>query len=102
MDWSRASLDLVSVPSPGGQKTGPNPTDRGKSGSKCHLMVDRNGVPLTVRHSAANVHDSKMLEEAVDAVRPTVGHGAALNDHPIARRSFALTKATISRAAKRP
>jgi IS5 family transposase len=58
---------------PGDQKTGPNPTDRGKSGSKRHLVVDRNGVPLTVRQSAANVHDSKMLEEAVDAARPIHG-----------------------------
>ncbi len=36
-------------------------------------MVDRNGVPLAVRHTAANVHDSKMLEEAVDAIRPIRG-----------------------------
>ena len=33
-------------------------------------MVDRRGVPLAVSHSAANVHDSKMLEETVDAIRP--------------------------------
>lgn len=33
-------------------------------------MVDRNGVPLAVIHTAANVHDSKALEEAVDAVSP--------------------------------
>jgi len=33
-------------------------------------MVDRRGVPLAVRHTAANVHDSKMLEEMVDAVEP--------------------------------
>jgi IS5 family transposase len=26
-----------------------------------------------VRHTAANVHDSKMLEEAVDAIRPVSG-----------------------------
>ncbi|GHE74669.1 hypothetical protein GCM10018771_65900 [Streptomyces cellulosae] len=34
---------------PGGKRgplTGPNPTDRGKSGSKIHLITDRNGVPL--------------------------------------------------------
>lgn len=62
IDWSRASLDSAVIPAPGGQKTGPNPTDRGKKGSKRHLMVDRNGIPLTVRHSAADVHDSKMLE----------------------------------------
>ena len=33
-------------------------------------MVDREGVPLCVIHSAANVHDSKVLEEAVDAIEP--------------------------------
>ncbi len=36
-------------------------------------MVDRNGIPLAVEHSAANVHDSKMLEETVDAIRPIHG-----------------------------
>ena len=36
-------------------------------------MVDGSGVPLAVGHSAANVHDSKMLEEQVDAVRPIRG-----------------------------
>src|SRR5919112_1892777 len=54
----------------GGQKTGPNPTDKGKSGSKRHIVVDRNGIALAVIHSAANVHDSKVLEEAVDAIEP--------------------------------
>jgi len=54
----------------GGEKTGPNPTDRGKQGSKRHLVVDKGGVPLAVRHTAANMHDSKMLEEMVDAVEP--------------------------------
>ncbi len=33
-------------------------------------MVDRNGVLLAVVHTAANVHDSKVLEEAVDAIEP--------------------------------
>ncbi len=36
-------------------------------------MVDRNGIPLAVEHSAPNVHDSKMLEETVDAIRPIHG-----------------------------
>src|SRR5262249_6875947 len=34
-----------------GADTGPNPTDRGKAGSKHHLMVDRAGVPLACRVS---------------------------------------------------
>ena len=70
IDWSRASLDSASVAAPGGgEKTGPNPTDRGKRGSKRHLVVDRRGIPLAVEQSAANVHDSQMLEAALDALR---------------------------------
>jgi transposase len=34
-------------------------------------MVDGEGVPLAVRHSAANTHDSRLLEEMVDALRAT-------------------------------
>jgi transposase len=54
----------------GGRRTGPNPTDKGKAGSKRHVVADRGGVPLAVVLSAANVHDSKVLEEAVDAIEP--------------------------------
>ena len=61
--------------SPGGLKTGPNPTDRGKSGTKHHLLVDRKGTPLTVTQSGANVHDSMVFEEVVDAVKPIKGAG---------------------------
>jgi transposase len=74
IDWSRASVDSISVRAKrGGADTGPNPVDRGKLGSKYHLAVDRTGVPLAVRLSAANVHDSKLLEPLVDAIPPIVG-----------------------------
>jgi IS5 family transposase len=33
-------------------------------------VVDREGIPLSMIHTAANVHDSKVLEEAVDAISP--------------------------------
>ena len=55
---------------PGGEKAGPNPTDRGKLASKRHLVVDRGGVPLAMKLTAANVHDSNMLEAMLDAVSP--------------------------------
>jgi len=72
IDWSRASIDSISVRAKrGGEHTGPNPTDRGKAGSKYHFLVDRHGVPLAVQLTAANVHDSKLLAPLVDAVRPT-------------------------------
>jgi transposase len=71
IDWTRASLDSTSVRAKrGGEHTGPNPVDRGKAGSKFHLLVDRQGIPLAVLPSAANVHDSKLLEPLVDAVPP--------------------------------
>lgn len=79
IDWSRASIDGSTVASPpGGQETGPNPTDRGKLGSKRHIIVDARGIPLVVLVSGANRHDSKMFEPCVDAL-PAV---AGLQGHP--------------------
>ena len=53
-----------------GAKTGPNPTDRGKNGSKRHLITDARGTPLAIAHTAANVHDSQMAVPLVDAIPP--------------------------------
>jgi hypothetical protein len=41
-----------------GELTGPNPTDRGKPGSKRHVLVDAGGIPLAFVLTSANVHDS--------------------------------------------
>jgi transposase len=38
----------VSAVEKGGELTGPNPADRGKAGSKAHLLCDANGLPLHV------------------------------------------------------
>jgi hypothetical protein len=74
LDWSRASLDSLSVRAQAGAcLTGPNPTDRGKAGSKYHLLVERGGIPLAVGLSAANTHDSVLLEAIVDSVAPVKG-----------------------------
>jgi transposase len=54
----------------GGEATGKDPTNRGKLGTKRHLVVDRHGVPLAVTVSGANLHDSKALEQTVDAIPP--------------------------------
>lgn len=39
--------------------------DRGKPGSKMHILSDANGLPLVVGISAANVHDSLALKPMV-------------------------------------
>jgi hypothetical protein len=57
----------------GGKQTGPNPVDRGKPGSKYHLMLDSTGIPLAIRLSAANAHDATQLLPLVDAIPPIVG-----------------------------
>lgn len=53
-----------------GQLAGPNPTDRGKKGSKIHLLVDRRGLPLSIGISAANLHDSQALIPLVRGIPP--------------------------------
>ena len=43
------------------EAVGPNPTDRGKNGSKRNLLVDANGIPLSLVATGANRHDSAVL-----------------------------------------
>jgi transposase len=57
----------------GGERTGPNPADRGKPGSKYHVVVDRTGIPLAVRLSAAGTHDATQLIPLLDAIPPIIG-----------------------------
>lgn len=68
IDWEWQAGDTKLFPAPlGGEKTGPNPTDLGKCGSKRHLLVDGNGAPLALHVSAANRHDVKGLTALLDA-----------------------------------
>ncbi len=56
--WEWQSIDSGIRPAPlGGGKTGRNPTDRGKSGSKIHILVDEQGAPLALHLTGANEHD---------------------------------------------
>lgn len=45
----------------GGELTGPNPVDRGKLGTKYHVVVSTKGIPLGAIPSAANVHDTRLF-----------------------------------------
>ncbi|WP_242419890.1 transposase, partial [Frankia sp. CpI1-P] len=48
--------------------TGPNPVDRGKAGSKIHVLTDADGLPLVVAVSGANLHDSHALIPLVASI----------------------------------
>jgi IS5 family transposase len=54
---------------------GANPVDRGKPGSKLHLVCDTSGLPLTPVVTAANVNDTTMfwalLEDVPAALTPS-------------------------------
>jgi IS5 family transposase len=53
-----------------GSITGPNPTDRGRPGTKRHLIVDAGGIPLAVLLSPANHHDSRAFEPLLASIPP--------------------------------
>jgi len=53
-----------------GELTGPNPVDRGKYGSKIHLITERTGLPLSIGISGANTHDSQALIPLVKGIPP--------------------------------
>jgi transposase len=57
----------------GRTKTGPNPTDRGKAGSKHHVITDATGVPLATTLTGANSHDVTQLLPLVEAIPPIGG-----------------------------
>jgi transposase len=46
----------------GGDLTGPNPTDRAEQGTKYHVAVMGDGVPVACAATAANVHDTALFE----------------------------------------
>jgi transposase len=56
----------------GGSETGPSPVDRGRPGSKQHLLVDATGIPLSFSVTGGNRNDVTQLIPLLDAV-PAVG-----------------------------
>lgn len=65
--WQAADGAMTKAPL-GGPKTGPNPTDRAKTGTKRSLLVDEHGVPLALVVSGANTPDGKLLEPTLAAI----------------------------------
>ncbi len=56
-------LDTCSVrDKPGGDLTGPNPTDRAKRGTKYHVAVDGDGVPVACAATAVNGNDNRSMQ----------------------------------------
>ena len=50
------------------KRTGPNPTDRGKDGTKRSLLTDGAGVPVGLTIDGANRNDHKLMAETIESI----------------------------------
>jgi transposase len=75
----------------GGSQTGPSPVDRGRRGSKQHLLVDGRGLPLAWTLTGGNRNDITQLLELLDRVPPVrgrIGRPRRRPDSVIADRGY--------------
>ncbi|WP_090871853.1 IS5 family transposase, partial [Paraburkholderia diazotrophica] len=74
IDFSRVVVDSSSIRAVGaGGKTGPNPTDRARPGSKHHLATDAHGTPIAAILTGANRNDVTQLVPLIEAIAPVGG-----------------------------
>ncbi len=74
-----------------GQHTGPSPVDRGRAGSKHHLITDGRGTPLAVLPTGGNRNDVTQLLPLLDEIPPVrgrVGHPRRKPDSLFADRGY--------------
>lgn len=68
LDWTWQSIDGCMTKAPlGGDATGPNPTHRGKQGTKRHLLTEGHGLPIGLVATGANRNDLTQAEAVLDA-----------------------------------
>jgi len=69
--WRWQAMDSKHSAAPlGGEKTGKNPTDRGKLGTKMNLLVDGRGAPISVVLTGANRHDKVSAVDLIVSMIP--------------------------------
>ena len=78
IDWSRAAAAATTLRAlRGDYKTGRTPTDRGRKGTKDHLLTDGGGVPLAAHATAANYNEVTQLQTLVEEVPRVAGKPGA-------------------------
>lgn len=76
LDWQWQAIDGAMTKAPlGGEATGANPTDRGKLGTKRHLLTEGHGLPVGLTVSGAKRHDKTQVEAVLEA-RPVISFEA--------------------------
>src|SRR5436305_1103070 len=60
IQWRWQALDSATTKAPlGGEAAGKSPVDRGKLGTKRHVLTDQRGAPIGLEVTGANRHDSR-------------------------------------------
>jgi len=97
--WRWQALDSATTKAPlGGEATGKSPVDRGKLGTKRHLLTDQRGAPLGLDVTGANRHDSQAVRATLASIpvkRPAAGEAREQHltadkgyDYPAVRRTI--------------
>ncbi|WP_243788901.1 IS5 family transposase [Saccharopolyspora gloriosae] len=76
LDFSRAVVDSSQIQAKRGRgspKVGKSPVDRGRPGSKHHIITDARGTPLQVLLTGSNRNDVTQLIPLIEAVPPVRG-----------------------------
>ncbi|MFF3787517.1 IS5 family transposase [Streptomyces sp. NPDC001933] len=73
LDWSRAVIDSPRQGRSAGPKSGPSPVDRARPGSKHHVLVDGQGIPLAVSLTGGNRNDVTQLMPLLAKIPPVPG-----------------------------
>ncbi|HZG53857.1 MAG TPA: IS5 family transposase [Pyrinomonadaceae bacterium] len=88
--WRWQAIDSATTKAPlGGEATGKSPVDRGKLGTKRHVLTDQRGAPIGFEVTGANRHDSRAVRATLDSLpvkRPTTG--AAGEQHLTADKGY--------------
>ena len=85
IEWSRAVADSSHVQAKkGARRPVPSPVDRGRRGSKQHLLVDGSGLPLAWSLTGGNRNDITQLLALLDQVPPCAAASAGRGDGPTA------------------
>jgi putative transposase len=76
IQWRWQALDSATTKAAlGGEATGKSPVDRGKLGTKRHLLTDQRGAPMGLEVTGANRHDSQAVRATLESLpvkRPTL------------------------------
>jgi len=85
--WRWQALDSATTKAPlGGEATGNSPVDRGKLGTKRHVLTDQRGAPVGLEVTGANRHDSQVVGATLEHI--AAKRTAAVEQHLTADKGY--------------